>query len=84
MEVIIENPQEANNKERKRGRTFLIIALVCFIFMIVPEPTKFIPGLDIVEEVAAGGIGLSSLLIYVLRYWLFNKVKKAVIGSTNR
>jgi hypothetical protein len=68
-------------EESKSGRILLIIAAVCFLFMVTPEPSKLIPGVGEVEEVAAGGIGLTAILIYFVRYWLFLQVKKAVFNK---
>lgn len=56
------------------GRLLLIIAVVCLVYIFIPEPSDLIPGIGWLDEIAAGGVGLTSILVYFFRYWLFKKV----------
>jgi hypothetical protein len=46
------------------------------VYIFIPEPSDLIPGIGWLDEIAAGGVGLTSILVYFFRYWLFKKVMK--------
>jgi hypothetical protein len=69
--------------EKKPGRIWLIIAVVFFILLFVPDPIKFIPVIGEGEEILEGGISLSALLIYAVRYWLYKNIKEHIKGKKN-
>lgn len=63
-------------KEKKPGKIWLIIAVIFFILMFVPDPLKFVPIVGEGEELLEGGISFSALLIYAVRYWLYQNIKE--------
>jgi hypothetical protein len=69
------NHKDTRTTSQKPGRIWLVIAVIFFILLFVPDPIKFIPIVGIGEEVLEGGISLSALLVYVVRYWLYREVK---------
>jgi hypothetical protein len=72
---------DISTSKRKPSKVLLIIAVVFFILMFVPDPGKFIPFFGEGEELAEGGISLSALLIYAIRYWLYKNVKEQITGK---
>jgi hypothetical protein len=78
--VISETSKEPTSK-RKPSKVLLIIGIVFFILLFIPDPIKFIPFLNIGEEVAEGGISFTALAIYGIRYWLYKNIKEQVTGK---
>lgn len=75
-EVTILNSADKTQSTKTPGKLLLIIAAVCLVYIFIPEPSDLIPGIGWLDEVAAGGVGLTSILVYFFRYWLFKKVMK--------
>jgi len=69
------------SSKRKPSKILLIIAVIFFILMFIPDPIKLIPFVGEGEELAEGGISLSALLIYAVRYWLYKNVKEQITGK---
>lgn len=59
---------------KKPAQWLLVVAVVGFIYLFIPEPTDLIPGLGWIDEMVAGSISLSAGATYLFRYWLFRKV----------
>lgn len=70
---------DSKTPKRSSGKIFLIIAVIFFILMFIPDPIKLIPFVGEGEELAEGGISLSAILIYIIRYWLYNNIKEQII-----
>ena len=66
---------------KKPSKIWLIVAVVFFILLFVPDPLKFIPIVGEGEEVLEGGISISALLIYAVRYWLYKNIKEHITGK---
>ena len=67
--------------KRKPGKLMLIVGVIFFILMFVPDPIKFIPFVGEGEELAEAGISFSALAIYAVRYWLYKNIKEQVTGK---
>jgi hypothetical protein len=67
--------------KRKPGKIMLIIGIVFFILMFIPDPIKLIPFIGEGEELAEGGISFTALAIYGIRYWLYRNIKEQVTGK---
>ena len=80
MQTIIKQTID-KKAEKKPGRIWLIVSVIFFILMFVPDPLKFIPGVNVGEEILEGGISLSALLVYAVRYWLYKNIKEHVFGK---
>ena len=63
------------------SKIWLVIAVIFFILLFVPDPIKFIPFVGEGEELLEGGISFSAILIYAVRYWLFKNVKEHLNNS---
>jgi len=59
----------------------LIIGVIFFILMLVPDPIKLIPFVGEGEELAEAGISFSALAIYAVRVWLYKNIKEQVTGK---
>jgi hypothetical protein len=79
--TVITDPSKGQTTKRKPSKILLIIAVIFFILMFIPDPIKFIPFVGEGEELAEGGISLSALLIYAVRYWLYKNVKEQITGK---
>ncbi len=77
----IMHTEKAQATKRKPGKILLIIGVVFFILLFVPDPIKLIPFVGEGEELAEGGISLSAFLIYAVRYWLYRNIKEQVTGK---
>ena len=66
---------------KKPSKILLIVAVVFFILLFVPDPLKFIPIVGEGEEVLEGGISISALLVYAVRYWLYKNIKEHITGK---
>jgi len=80
VKIIEPATQQAEDKKTP-GKLLLIIALVCFVYIFIPEPTDLIPGIGWLDEVLAGGISLTALLTYLVRYIIFKKAKQHFTGK---
>ena len=80
MQTIIRQTIDKQT-EKKPGRIWLIISVVFFILLFVPDPIKFIPIVGEGEELLEGGISLSALLVYAVRYWLYRNIKEHIVGK---
>ena len=78
---VIVNPNTTGEKKKTPGKLLLIIAAVCLVYIFIPEPTDLIPGIGWLDEMAAGSVGLGSLITYFVRYWLFKKMKDGIAGK---
>ena len=67
--------------KRKPGKIWLIISVIFFILLFVPDPGKFIPVFGEGEELLEGGISISALLVYMVRYWLYKNIKEQITGK---
>ena len=72
---------DAATSKRKPGKIWLIISVIFFILLFVPDPGKFIPVLGEGEELLEGGISISALLVYMVRYWLYKNIKEQITGK---
>lgn len=75
-EVKLITPTNQKESTKTPGKLLLILAAVCLVYIFIPEPSDLIPGIGWLDELAAGGVGLTSILVYVFRYWLLKKVVK--------
>jgi hypothetical protein len=82
MEAVIKRQPEQDMHDNKTEKGWLIIAVVFFILMFVPDPGKFIPIFGEFEELAEGGIGVSALLIFAIKYWMKKKVMQKIKSTT--
>jgi len=80
MQTITNNTKEQTTK-RKPSKILLIIGVVFFILLFVPDPIKLIPFVGEGEELAEGGISFTALAIYAVRYWLYKNIKQQVTGK---
>ena len=78
--VMTEDKTEPVSK-RKPSKVLLIIAVIFFILLFIPDPIKFIPFVGEGEELAEGGISFGALAIYAVRYWLYKNVKEQITGK---
>ena len=67
--------------EKKPGKIWLIVSVIFFILLFVPDPIKFIPIVGEGEELLEGGISLSAFLVYAVRYWLYRNIKEHFVGK---
>ena len=67
--------------KRKPSKILLIIGIVFLILALFPDPGKFIPVFGEGEELLEGGISISALLAYAVRYWLYKNIKEQVTGK---
>lgn len=72
-----ENPKKKDNK------ILLIIAVLAFIYIFIPEPTDGIPIFGWLDELFAGGLSITSLLAYIFKYYT-NKSKEKKSESKNQ
>jgi hypothetical protein len=79
--TVISGPQYQQTPKRKPSKILLIIGVIFFILLFVPDPIKFIPFVGEGEELAEAGISFSALAIYAVRYWLYKNIKEQVIGK---
>jgi hypothetical protein len=79
--VVLRAEKETQVKKRKPSKILLIVGIIFFILMFVPDPIKFIPFIGEGEELAEGGISLTALVIYGVRYWLYKNIKEQVTGK---
>lgn len=80
MQTITNNRKEPTSK-RKPSKILLIIGVLFFILLFVPDPIKLIPFVGEGEEVAEAGISFTALAIYAVRYWLYKNIKQQVTGK---
>jgi hypothetical protein len=78
---VIIDPAQGQKSKRKPSKVLLIIGILFFILLFIPDPIKFIPFVGEGEELAEGGISLTALLIYAVRYWLYKNIKEQVTGK---
>ncbi len=74
-------PANTQTTKRKPGKIWLIVGVVFFILLFIPDPIKFIPIIGEGEEVAEAGISFSALAVYAVRYWLYKNIKEQVTGK---
>lgn len=79
--TVLNNPQPEYSSKRKPGKLLLIVGVIFFILMFIPDPIKFIPFVGEGEELAEAGISFSALAIYAVRYWLYKNIKEQVTGK---
>ena len=72
----------SDKAQKKPSSWLLIIGVIFFILLFVPDPLKFIPFVNVGEELVEGGISLSALLIYAVRYWLYHNIKAKITLPT--
>lgn len=73
--------EQTSTSKRKPGKLLLIVGVIFFILMFIPDPIKFIPFVGEGEELAEAGISFSALAIYAVRYWLYKNIKEQVTGK---
>ncbi len=73
--------KETASSKRKPGKILLIVGVLFFILLFIPDPIKLIPIIGEGEELAEGGISFTALAIYAVRYWLYKNVKEQVTGK---
>ena len=78
MEAIIKRNISEPVQDKKPSKGWLILGVIFFILMFVPDPMKFIPVIGEGEELLEGGLSFSALLIYAVRYWLYKNIKEHV------
>ncbi len=79
--TVINTTQKEQVSKRKPGKLLLIVGIIFFILMFIPDPLKFIPFVGEGEELAEAGISFSALAVYAVRYWLYKNIKEQVIGQ---
>lgn len=79
--VLHATTNEQTTSKRKPGKLLLIVGVIFFILMFIPDPLKFIPFIGEGEELAEAGISFSALAIYGIRYWLYKNIKEQVTGK---
>jgi hypothetical protein len=79
--TVITDPKKEQVNKRKPSKVLLIIGIIFLILMFIPDPLKFIPVIGEGEELAEGGISLTALAIYGIRYWLYKNIKEQVTGK---
>jgi len=79
--TVISDTASGKTTKRKPSKILLIIGVVFFILLFIPDPLKLIPFVGEGEELAEGGISITALLIYAVRYWLYKNIKEQVIGK---
>ena len=79
--TLIIDPAKGQTTKRKPGKILLIIGVIFFILMFIPDPIKLIPFVGEGEELAEAGISFSALAIYAVRYWLYQNIKEQVTGK---
>lgn len=67
--------KEAQAPKKSWEKWLMIIAVVSFIYIFIPEPSDVIPIFGWLDELLAGGISFSAVAALVIRY-LMNKNKK--------
>ena len=80
MEKAIEQFKEFEKKENQEGakgkswdKLLLIVAVISFVYIFIPEPSDVIPVIGWLDEVAAGGVSMSALVDLIVRYlWRTN------------
>jgi|688.fasta_scaffold11829_11 uncharacterized membrane protein YkvA (DUF1232 family) len=58
--------------KKRSGKLLLIIGVLAFIYMFIPEPTDVIPGFGWIDELFAGGVSFSTILAWLVKNY-FNK-----------
>ena len=79
--TIINSPAQEQTSKRKPSKILLIIGVISFILLFVPDPIKFIPFVGEGEELTEAGISFGALAIYAVRYWLYKNIKEQVTGK---
>ncbi len=79
--TVIIDPAKDQTSKRKPGKILLIIGVIFFILLFVPDPIKLIPFVGEGEELAEAGISFTALAIYAVRYWLYQNIKEQVTGK---
>ena len=75
------SPTNGQTTKRKPSKVLLIVGVIFFILMFIPDPIKFIPFIGEGEELAEAGISFSALAVYAVRYWLYKNIKQQVTGK---
>lgn len=79
MEAVVKrNPYQDTRTDRKPGKIWLVIGVIFFILLFVPDPMKFIPIVGEGEELLEGSISFGALAIYFVRRWLYNSIKEHI------
>jgi hypothetical protein len=78
MEAVVKRNTYEQTTTRKPGKGWLIVAVIFFILMFVPDPLKFVPVIGEGEELLEGGLSFSALIIYFVRSWLYKNIKEHV------
>lgn len=79
--TVITGPANGQTTKRKPSKILLIVGIVFFILVFIPDPIKFIPFIGEGEELAEAGISFSALAVYAVRYWLYKNIKEQVMGK---
>ena len=79
--TVIIDPAKDQTSKRKPGKILLIIGVIFFILLFVPDPIKLIPFVGEGEELAEASISFTALAIYAVRYWLYQNIKEQVTGK---
>ena len=79
--IIANSTNNRQSAKRKPSKILLIVGVIFFILMFIPDPIKFIPFIGEGEELAEAGISFSAMAIYAVRYWLYKNIKEQVTGK---
>lgn len=87
MEAVVKrntNNYHQTEAPKKPGNFWLIVGVIFFILLFVPDPLKFVPIIGEGEELLEGGISMSAFAIFFVRKWLYRNIKEHVAWRTQK
>lgn len=65
--IELKTVQTEGESKKSPSKLLLIIAIICFVYIFIPEPSDIIPVFGWLDEILAGGVGTTAFIAYILK-----------------